>query len=486
MNQKRQIAKTAAILLIFSCIAIATASDFGLVQKNNKVPSLPSSLHRRANVPENKKHVSNKNPLKNDVRGGDGGTATIPNEIFNLVKSIVGAGVLSLPAGIAAFGNAPSAILPAVSLIGVIGAVAAYDFSLIGRVCSYTGAVSYRDAWDKTVGTDSSWLPATFKAFNCLAANLAYSMILADTFKDLFSTFGLDVSRTNALLGVSTLVILPLCLMKNLSSLAPFSLLGIAGMGYLALAMAVRYFGGDYSMPDGKFVQDVAAELQPVFGDKGASSVLHPSSFILICMLSTAYLAHFNAPNFYNELIDNTVARFNTVTYSSFAISILIFGIVASLGFLTFGSASSGLILNNYSTNDTLMTLSRVAVALSIVFSYPLVFVGTRDGILDLANVPQENRNNAMLNNHTFVLIGILTALALKVKDLSFVLSFAGATMGNALIYVFPALMFRSAVKNMDGDVAASLKGEVNFAMFAAVLGVVMGAIGVKMALDAL
>lgn len=35
--------------------------------------------------------------------GGDAlsteGTATIPDEIFNLVKSIVGAGVLSLPAG---------------------------------------------------------------------------------------------------------------------------------------------------------------------------------------------------------------------------------------------------------------------------------------------------------------------------------------------------------------------------------------------------
>jgi hypothetical protein len=29
----------------------------------------------------------------------DEGTATIPNEVFNLVKSIVGAGVLSLPAG---------------------------------------------------------------------------------------------------------------------------------------------------------------------------------------------------------------------------------------------------------------------------------------------------------------------------------------------------------------------------------------------------
>jgi hypothetical protein len=38
-------------------------------------------------------------------RGGaeSGGTATIPNEVFNLIKSIVGAGVLSLPAGESSF-----------------------------------------------------------------------------------------------------------------------------------------------------------------------------------------------------------------------------------------------------------------------------------------------------------------------------------------------------------------------------------------------
>jgi hypothetical protein len=55
---------------------------------------------------------SNSNPSKSALRmsetadaGGEstptasGGTASIPNEIFNLVKSIVGAGVLSLPAG---------------------------------------------------------------------------------------------------------------------------------------------------------------------------------------------------------------------------------------------------------------------------------------------------------------------------------------------------------------------------------------------------
>jgi len=35
----------------------------------------------------------------NEASNNGGGTASIPNEVFNLVKSIVGAGVLSLPAG---------------------------------------------------------------------------------------------------------------------------------------------------------------------------------------------------------------------------------------------------------------------------------------------------------------------------------------------------------------------------------------------------
>ena len=119
-------------------------------------------------------------------------------------------------------------------------------------------------------------------------------MILADTFKNLLSTLGYEFGRTNVLLGVTSVVILPLCLMKNLSSLAPFSLAGIIGMAYTAIAMAVRYFGPGYKLPDGKFLPDVAENLQPVFGSSGASAVISPSSFILISMLSTTYMAHFN------------------------------------------------------------------------------------------------------------------------------------------------------------------------------------------------
>lgn len=115
--------------------------------------------------------------------------------------------------------------------------------------------------------------------------------MLGDTFNALFTTFGMNVGRQASLIGLTLIVLLPLCLLKNLSSLAPFSLAGIAGMLYTAVAMAIRYFDGSYSNPQSGFPLDVAASLRPVIGDKGASAVLSSNAFILICMLSTAYMA---------------------------------------------------------------------------------------------------------------------------------------------------------------------------------------------------
>lgn len=406
------------------------------------------------------------------------------NLTFNLVKSIVGAGVLSLPAGISAFGSAPSAVLPATALIAIIGALSGYGFALIGRVCSYTGASSYREAWEKTIGPGTSVIPAASCTIKTSIATVAYSMILADTFRSIFATAGLQLTRSTTLLSVTGAVILPLCLLKNLASLAPFSLLGVIGMGYTGVAMAVRYLTGAYKLPAGPLLADVPAALQPRFGLVGAEGVMSPKATILVCMLSTAFMAHFNAPKFFTELKDNTVERYNKLVGMSFGISIALFSIISGLGFLTFGSASSGLILNNYSNKDTLMGLSRVAVAISLVFSYPLAFAGFRDGVLDLASVPPADRSNSLQNKVTVLLLSLITSAALVLKDVTFVLSFGGATFGNALIYVFPALMFRRAVKDM-GEEGKGMVGETRFAMGSAALGIGMGLVGARMALKA-
>jgi amino acid permease len=405
--------------------------------------------------------------------------ASIPSEVFNLVKGIVGVGVLSLPAGVAVFGNAPSAIIPAAILIAVIGILSGYGFALIGKCCAYTGASSYRQAWSNTVGESTSWIPAWSTTLKTFLACLAYSMVLADTFSKLIGK-----PRNVTLLGVTVGVLLPLCLKKNLQSLAPFSLAGVLGMGYTALAMTLRYLDGSYSMPDGELATQLDSALQPAFGNKGWQSVISPDALILVCMLSTAYMAHFNAPKFYLELKQNTISRFHQVVAYSFGISIVLMALITALGYLTFGKACSGLVLNNYATSDKWMSGSRIAVAISLVFSYPLAFVGCRDGILDLINVPLEKRSASNLNTLTIGLLGVLTLLAATLTDVSFVLAFGGATLGNALTYVYPALMYRAVVKRQGREDEEG--GQVVIAMASAVLGIVMGAIGAKMAVQSL
>jgi amino acid permease len=201
-----------------------------LVQRHPTMPSQASNWMALANSADLAEEGEKADPIPP-------GGATVTQLCFNLVKGVVGAGVLSLPAGIAAFASAPSAVVPALALIAIIGALSGYGFALIGRVCAYTNTRSYRDAWSATVGKSSSWIPAVAVTFKTFCAILAYSMILGDTFVSLLTTAGIAASKVPTLIAVTSGVLLPLCLLKNLASLAPFSLVGSLGMIYTAVAM---------------------------------------------------------------------------------------------------------------------------------------------------------------------------------------------------------------------------------------------------------
>lgn len=472
-----------SFLLLITAIFISSSNALLTPSRN----SSPSTFAARTTTTAKKivltsTHQSASSATDLPRGGGDndksktisGGTASIPNEVFNLIKSIVGAGVLSLPAGVVAFGNAPSAMIPATMLIALMGVISAYTFALIGRVCQSTNTMSYSDAWDATVGKSTSFIIAFSCFFDCWLGNLSYSMILADTISTLLASVGIAATRTQSLMGVTGIVILPLCLMKNLASLAPFSLIGIVGMLYTTFGMAVRYFTGAYA-PGGQFVATALAA--PVFGSAGAKAAISAKSLILTSMLSNAYIAHFNAPKYLAELKNNTMGRFTQVIAWSFGSSITLYSIITALGFLTFGAASNGLILNNYSAQDILMNFSRVAVGLSVTGSYPLLFDGTRDGLLDLFKVPKEKRTNSLFNKVTIGVLAMTTIVASRLTDLGLVASVGGATFGTALVFIYPAIMF---IKSQKGKKTK----ETTLAKVVAVLGIIMGALGTKLALS--
>lgn len=83
---------------------------------------------------------------------------------------------------------------------------------------------------------------------------------------------------------------------------------------------------------------------------------------MLVSMISTAYVAHYNAPKFMAELQKPTMPRYNRVVSAAFAFAIMMYIGIMWIGFLTFGGNSTGFVLNNYSNDDVLATVARIAI----------------------------------------------------------------------------------------------------------------------------
>ena len=85
---------------------VSHPSPTTLTPKRSHQQKLPRTSASATTSTNNKQRMESWSNTALEMSGGDGeaavstdGTATIPNEVFNLIKSIVGAGVLSLPAG---------------------------------------------------------------------------------------------------------------------------------------------------------------------------------------------------------------------------------------------------------------------------------------------------------------------------------------------------------------------------------------------------
>ena len=312
-----------------------------------------------------------------------------------------------------------------------------------------------------------------------------------------------------------------------------------------ALFVWFRKFDASYAV-GGKFYELIAESSRPAFAAATAARPLvNPSIFVLISMLATAFLAHYNAPKYYKELAtpaDGTSKQkaFNIVCAGAFGLASLLCAAVMAGGYLTFGGASQGLILNSYATSDPLALLARLGICASIIFSYPLNFVGLREGVLNLFKLdgkkvrrpPQGRRKAATpLFVHrllvscaadscssdtcprllpaaccllpataapqssvhvatTLVLLCAMNGVALVLKNLGLVVAVGGAALGTSLVYTFPALMFiqatrlkRKELQAKGSDISASRLREMYLNMGLTALGLSLGGVGVFMSL---
>lgn len=163
--------------------------------------------------------------------------------------------------------------------------------------------------------------------------------------------------------------------------------------------------------------------------------------FVLLSMMSTAYVAHFNAPKFWAELQDATRQRFEVIVNRSFGLAITIYITSMATGYLTFGGHCSGNILNNYSNHDNLATIARIGLTFGLIASYPLTFTALRDNFCELLQIDDDLKETTYFYPLTISLFVCITICATRFSNVGVVTGFSGALIGSLLIYIIPAVI---------------------------------------------
>jgi hypothetical protein len=118
----------------------ASRSTYGSIPSGDSAGNDPTnSLHRRSNsgLGESVRLIVNSSFVFDgeacSVRDM-GGHATIPSEVANIAKNLIGGGVLSLSGGMAIYSDNPAAVWSATLWIAVLGCIFGYFCLLIAKV----------------------------------------------------------------------------------------------------------------------------------------------------------------------------------------------------------------------------------------------------------------------------------------------------------------------------------------------------------------
>jgi amino acid permease len=317
-----------------------------------------------------------------------------------------------------------------------------------------------------------------------LAVSIIYSGILGDVFTPLLESAGMPAAlsgRTSNIIILTVAVLFPICLLKDLSTLAFTSILGFGAVAYTVLFIVVRALDGTYTLDSGKFVTDGVLKQLPSFS-KSSLWNLEFSSLVLASSLGLAYIAHYNGPAFYRELKNTDSSRFTLMVQIAFAILTVLYTTTMCAGYATFGDVCQGNLLLNYHPGDILSTLGRVSTGFSILFGFPLVAKGAREGVAGFAAGLGMHSVSAD-KNHTLLVMSILifaTFISCTVKDVSLVVGLTGAALGSTIVYIIPAIIYTRAVrliKGMESKEYARAKLNLAFIPF----GLAIGGLGVYM-----
>ncbi|KAK3155154.1 hypothetical protein QOZ80_2BG0199550 [Eleusine coracana subsp. coracana] len=403
--------------------------------------------------------------------------AAFAGAVFNLSTTIVGAGIMALPATMKVLG-----LVPGLVLIVLAAWLTEASIELLVRFSRAAGATSYGRVMGDAFGKLGKGFLQACVVVNNVGIMVVYMIIIGDVLSGTSASgvhhhgviegwFG--ENRWNgrfAILTITTLgVFTPLACFKHIDSLRYTSAISVAlAVVFVVLTAGVtslKLVRGQIPMP--KLFADV----------HDWSSIWR--LFTAAPVLATAYICHYNVHPIDNELKDSSQIR--PIVRTSLLLCSAVYITTSFFGFLLFGESTLDDVLANFDSNLGIPYSSlfndavRVSYVLHLMLVFPIVFHALRlnmDGLLFPSARPLscDNRRFGVL---TGALLAVIFLAANFIPNIWDAFQFTGATASVSVAYIFPA-----AIVLRDRHGIAKKKDKF-LAVFMIVLAVVSNAVAV-------
>ncbi|GAA0185320.1 amino acid transporter [Lithospermum erythrorhizon] len=275
--------------------------------------------------------------------------------VFNLTTTIVGAGIMALPATMKVLGLVLGFIL--IVLIGVLSEI---SVELLVRCSVWCKAASYGEVVEAALGKTAKILSEICIIVNNGGVMVVYLIILGDVLSgslrhigvfDQWLGHGFWDHRKLMILMIMVVFLAPLCALDRIDSLSSSSAASVAlAVLFVLIAFIVAFI---------KLVQGTTEvpRMAPDFGSKKAILDL----LVVIPVMANAYVCHFNVQPIYNELEGRSPQKMNQVSRMTTVICVLVYASTAVAGYLLFGNNTKSDVLTNFDCKNRLGTQEKRA-----------------------------------------------------------------------------------------------------------------------------
>ena len=394
--------------------------------KNHKIVTSERNITKPqeiVKVEENKKQTVQENIKSN----------TIPGAIFAMTALSIGTGCLTFTKKVIQFGF----VWFGVTLI--LGGIATYwTLSGLIRAARKKGDSEYSSIVRKELGSFPAMLVDIMTCLYSWGLIITYEIIMNSLvgrviyvfFKDdesLYPTFDnyddkvWDKLKMKALvLGVINVVLIPLCILKDISKMKFFSLFGIIALFYTIIVLVIEsYFYWNHYLDNIYIKEDESTHANWYDITKAFNGNL--DFFTGFATIAFSFSCHQGALPVYRSLNPNDEKVMNKVFRRSIILDLIIYFMIYIASFLTNPLKSDDLIIFRESifNNDIFMNIAKIAIFLELFFLIPSNYNSFRCSLFHIifGNENIKTFPNIILTISTLIISAVIGILYSEISN---------------------------------------------------------------------